>query len=76
MCEDEKALCVADMLSTHVWLHVTLFLLSQNLGLVLDARLDFFSPSPVSLNIYFVLLLFYGEKDLCANALSQSFWLS
>lgn len=38
MCEDEKALCVADMLSTRVWLHVTLFLLSENLGLVLVAR--------------------------------------
>lgn len=42
MCEDEETLCAVDMLSTHVWLHVTSFLLSQDLGHVFDAVLAFF----------------------------------
>lgn len=42
MCDDEETLCAADMLSTHVWLHVTSFLLLQDLGQVFDAILAFF----------------------------------
>lgn len=70
MCEGKKALCVADMLSTHVWLHVTLFLLSLNLRLMLDAILDpIHTHTPVSFNFFFILLFFggWGEKCLCIS---------
>lgn len=74
VCEDEKAFCVADMLSTHVWLHVALFLLSQNPRLRQGYNPGF-APTLLSHSIFILSYWFAvgGWGDPWRTVLSCSF---